>query len=116
MAIALVALMLCMTLFGCAKTLKGTYVAEGDLFGIASAGTAYTFSGNKVTVAVKAGVLVLEATQTFEGTYEIVTAEDGTMDIVFTFGDDDARKYSGTFDFEEIDGGIKIGGITHKKR
>ena len=36
--------------------------------------------------------------------------------ITFTFGDDEAKKYSGTFDFEEIDGGNKIGGIIHNKK
>lgn len=116
LAIALVALTLCMTLVGCAKTLKGTYVAEGDIFGIASAGTSYTFSGKNVTIEVKAGAFGFETSKSFEGQYEIVKAEDGTMDITFTFGDDEAKKYSGTFDFEEIDGGIKIGGIIHNKK
>ncbi len=116
LAVAMVALMLCMTLVGCAKTLSGTYVAEGNLFGLASASTSYTFSGSKVTIAVKAGALGFETSNSFDGKYEIVEAEDGTMDITFTFGDEDAQKYSGTFDFEEIDGGIKIGGLVHNKK
>lgn len=115
LAIALVALTLCMTLVGCAKTLKGTYVAEGG-GSIVTAGTSYTFSGNKVTIEVKAGLFGFETSTSFDGQYEIVKAEDGTMDITFTFGDDEAKKYSGTFDFEEIDGGIKIGGIIHNKK
>ncbi len=115
-AVALVALMLCMTLVGCAKTLKGTYVAEGDLFGVASAGTSYTFSGKKVTITVTAGAFGFETSKSFEGNYEITKAEDGTMDITFTFGDEAAEKYSGTFDFEEIDGGIKLNGIVHNKK
>lgn len=116
LAIALVALTLCMTLVGCAKTLKGTYVAGGDLFGIASGETSYTFSGKKVTITVKAGAFGFETSNSFEGQYEITKAEDGTMDITFTFGDEDAKKYSGSFDFEEVDGGIKIGGIIHNKK
>lgn len=116
LAVALVALMLCMTLVGCAKTLKGTYVAEGDLFGLASAGTSYTFSGKKVTIEVSAGIFGFESSTSFEGEYEITKAEDGTMDITFTFGDEDAKKYSGTFDFEETDGAIKLNGIVHNKK
>ena len=114
-AIAMVALMLCLTLVGCAKTLKGTYVAEGDLFGIASGETSYEFSDKKVTITVKAGAFGFETSKSFEGTYEIVKADDDTMDIVFTFGEE-ADSYSGSFDFEEVDGGIKIGGIIHNKK
>ena len=114
-ALALVALMLCMALVGCAKTLKGTYVAEAD-GGIFSAGTSYTFEGNAVTIEIKGGLFGIETSTSFEGEYEIYTDEQGVEKIQFTFASDDAKKYSGTFDFEEIDGGIKIGGVIHNKK
>ena len=116
LALAMVAVVLCMTMVACAKTLSGTYVAEGDLFGIAGGSTSYTFSGSKVTIEVKAGVFGLETSKSFDGAYEITEAEDGSMKITFTFGDDDAQKYSGSFNFEEIDEGIKLNGIVHKKQ
>lgn len=114
-AVALVALMLCMTLVGCAKTLKGTYITEAD-GGIFSAGTSYTFEGDSVTIEVKGGLFGIETSTSFDGEYEIYTDEQGVEKIKFTFASEDAKKYSGTFDFEEIDDGIKIGGIIHNKK
>lgn len=109
-AVALVAIMLCMALVSCGKKLSGTYSAL-----VLGSGAEYEFSGSKVTITVKAlGAVVAEV----EGKYSI----DGD-EITFEFESDDSKesdevkKYNGTFDFEETDDGdIKIGLITYEKQ
>ena len=97
-AVVMVAAILCMTLASCGKTLSGTYSAE--VFGT---GVEYTFSGSKVTIALK--VLGMEA-GTAEGKYAI---KDGKITFEFESEDEDVKEYSGTFDFEEGEDYIKIG-------
>ena len=100
-----------LVLASCSKTLSGKY--EADAFGIA--GASYEFSGNKVVVTAE----ILGFEKDFEGTYEIKDNDEGKTVIVFTFGDDDASKYSGEFDFaqgtEDGKSYIKIGGVQYKK-
>ena len=115
-ALALVIAMACLMLASCAKTLSGTYSAEGDLFGLAGAKTSYTFSGSKVTITVTtSNILTGSKTEEFAGTYEITEATDGTLSIVIDV--EDSNLYSGTFSFaEDKDAGtIKINGITFTK-
>ncbi len=92
-------------LSSCAETLSGTYKAE-----TLGTGASYTFDGKNVRV----DVLVLGAVVTsLEGTYEI---SDGK--ITFTFGNaegEDAKQYSGTFDFAETETSVKIGMIEYTK-
>lgn len=113
-ALAMVALMLCLALASCGKTLSGTYEPAATSGGILGAitdavnsGVEYTFSGSKVTIETT----VLGSVKTFEGKYSI---DDDK--ITFTFEDEDAETYDGTVTFEELENGnIKIGGIEYKK-
>ena len=105
LALVLVAAMLCIALASCGKTLSGTYSAE-----IIGTGASYTFKGSKVTIKAK----VLGFEKTFDGKYEIYE-EDGAEKIKFTFEDDDAKEYAGSFSFSEGEDYIKIGGIKYTK-
>ncbi len=104
-AAVLLAVIVLAAFSSCAETLSGTYKA--DTLGT---GASYTFDGKKVRV----DVLVLGAVVTsLEGTYEI---DDGK--ITFTFGDtesEEAKQYSGTFDFAETETSVKIGMIEYRK-
>ncbi len=118
--ISALALVLCMVfaLVSCGKTLSGTYTAGGDI-GIAGAKTSYTFSGSKVTVNVTTTLLGSSNTKTYEGTYEITEAEDGTMTISMSFEDGDASEYSvssKTFKEDKDAGTITIGLVTYTKQ
>ena len=114
LAVALVAIMLCVSLASCGTKLNGTYepvATSGGLGGIIgdalNSGVEYTFKGSKVSI----DVTLLGKVNTFEGKYSIKDDE-----ITFTFEDDDAEKYSGTQTFEKLDNGnVKIGGIEYKK-
>ena len=118
MAIAMVAIMLCLTLASCGKTLSGTYepvvVKEdsvldkiaGAISDATDSGVTYTFKGSKVTIEVT----LLGNVETFEGKYEIKDDK-----ITFTFEDEDAKDYNETVTFEELDNGnIKMGTIEYK--
>lgn len=105
LAIAMVAIMLCLTLVSCGKKLSGTYSAE--IFG---SGAEYEFKGSKVTITVKAlGTEVATA----EGKYSI---DDDKITFEFESDDEDVKEYSGTFDFEEKEDSIKIGIIEYEKK
>lgn len=118
LAIAMVAVMICLTLASCGKKLSGTYepvvVKEDSVFDkIANAisdatdsGVEYTFSGSKVTIETT----VLGKVATFEGKYKIKDDK-----ITFTFDDEDAKDYNETLKFEELENGnIKIGVVEYK--
>ncbi len=111
-AVALVAVMLCLTLVSCGKKLSGAYEAKvgGDIAGYTAT---YEFSGNKVEVSKKVTLIGTSNTVTFEGTYEIKDDE-----ITFTFEGDkeDEDIKSGTFAFAETEDGIKIGLVEYKKK
>ena len=112
LAVALVAVMLCMTLASCGKKLSGTYEPDtGSILGgigdTLNTGVEYTFSGSKVTIEVT----LLGKVETFEGKYSIKDDK-----ITFEFEDEDAEDYNETVTFEELDdGNIKLGGIEYKK-
>ena len=109
-ALVMAVLTVTLVLAACGATLSGTYSAE-----VAGTGKTYTFKGNKVTVTYKAvGVEVYS----YDGTYKI---KDDKITFEFTSDNDneanEVKKYSGTFDFEELDNGdIKIGILTYKKQ
>ncbi len=115
MALAMITVLFCVTLAACGNKLSGTYSASGDLLGLAGSEISYKFSGSKVTVSVTATVLGFEKTTSYDGTYEL-TEEDGTNYIIFTFNDEDAKSYSGKFFFQNVENGIKISGVTYKKK
>ena len=106
LALAMVAVMLCLCLASCGKTLSGEYYF-GDKT-ITKTYTTYEFKGNKVTCEIY--VAGVKADTSFEGKYAI---KDG--DIVFTYEIDGEEKEI-TQSFEELeDGDIKIGLVTYKK-
>ena len=72
------ALVLCMV----AKMLSGKYTCS-----VLGVETSYEFSGSKVTKATGLGSSKI----TTEGTYEIKTADDGSMTITFTWGEGEAE-------------------------
>lgn len=119
LALALVVVMV-LALVSCGgKKISGTYAAGGDLFGIAGGKTTYTFSGNKVTVAVTATVLGNSKTTEYEGTYEITEAADGSMTISLTFEDSEASEYTVSnkvFKEDKDAGTITIGLVTYTKQ
>lgn len=86
---------------GCGKTLSGTYSAEALGSG---------FSGSRVTLSCKlVGAVVWE----MEGTYGI---KDTQITMSFpSASSDEEKEYSGTFDFAEDEGGIKIGVVYYTK-
>ena len=104
-ALAMVAVMLCLTLAACGKTISGTYSAEA-----LGTGVTYEFKGSKVIISSKAAGFVL---YTVEAKYKI----DGDK-ITITIpndADEDAKDIAGTFDFAETEKGIKIGLVEYKK-
>ena len=107
-ALAMVAVMLCVCLASCGTTLSGEYYT-GDKT-ITKSYVSYEFKGNKVTVETYLfGVKTTE--ESFEGTYKIKDDE-----ITFTFEDKNGEKQSKTFAFEEVDDDtVKIASIVYKK-
>ena len=113
-AVALVAVMLCLGLASCGKKLSGTYSA--DLFGT---GTKMTFDGKNVKIAITATLLGEVAS--VDATYKIKDDK-----ISFDFADEEevsndlAKKVLESIeepvDFEEGDDYIKIGGVKYTKK
>ena len=119
LSLVLVAAMVCVLFASCAKTISGTYVAGGDLGGLAGAKTAYTFSGSKVTVTVTTTLLGNSSVKEYKGTYAINEATDGSMTITMEFEDSDASDYTVTnkvFKEDKEAGTITIGLITYTKQ
>ena len=80
-----------LVLASCAKTLSGEYVNETTVFGVTTT-TSYEFEGSNVTIKTSVSGFSYE----YDGEYAI----DGDT-ITFTFGDEDAEKYSGEVSFNE---------------
>ena len=110
LALAMAALMLCLSLVACGKKLSGEYELDATILGTGAV-TTYAFSGSKVTITLetKAGGIVTKTIE-LNGKYAI----DGDK-ITFEFEGEDAKTYSGEFDFEETEKGIKIGIVEYKK-
>lgn len=106
------ALVLCMvlSLASCAKMLSGKYTNS-------TIETSYEFVGNKVTKTSPSLSSILGGSGNLvtEGTYEIKTAEDGSMSITFTWSEGDTETQS--FTEIEVNGekSIKIGLVTYTK-
>ncbi len=113
-AVALVAVMLCLSLVACGKKLSGTYEAEIDVLLIKYTAT-YEFSGSKVTATKKTtgGLTGSVNSVEFTGEYEI---KDGEITFTWDTEDEDEVIKGGTFTFEETDNGIKIGTTEYKKK
>ena len=107
LAVAMIAVMLCLCLASCGKKLSGEYYL-GDKT-ITKSYTTYEFSGSKVTCEVYVlGNKVGD--DSFEGKYSIKDDE-----ITFTWENADGEEKSNTLAFEEKeDGTIKIGLLEYK--
>lgn len=113
LAVALVAVILCMSLTACGKRLSGTYEPAaasdglGEILGDAlNSGVEYTFKGSKVIIEVT----LFGQVETYEGKYSI---DDDK--ITFEFEDEDAEDFAGTQTFKELDNGnVEIGGVEYK--
>jgi protein involved in sex pheromone biosynthesis len=123
LAIAMVAIMLCLTLASCGKRLSGKYemvvVKEGGFLDslVGAIGEAtnssvyYIFKGNKLTVEATVGGQV----ETTEYEYEI---KDDKMTLTYVGeGAEELEEdeLSNTVTFEELENGnLKIGGVEFK--
>ncbi len=107
-ALAMVALMLCLALASCGTSLSGEYYF-GDKT-ITKTYTTLEFKGGKVTVeAYAAGQKLTDGS--YEAKYSIKDDE-----ITMTWEDSEGEEHSSTQTFEKLDdGSIKIGAITYKK-
>ena len=112
LAVAMVAVLLCLCMASCGKKLSGEYEAT-----IAGTGQKMEFSGKNVTVTY---VLLGQELGSIEGTYSIEDDE-----ITFDFvdeeevEDEDLKEFladlDGTLSFEEGDDYIKIAGVKYEK-
>lgn len=110
--------------FGNANQLKGTYASISN-FGFEEDdekpseekdGTFYAFSGNKVTVTVRAlGIILNEDTVTYRISDDKITFTSDSISYVTRVLDMSTGKYTSTYDFEMREDGIKIGGKFYKK-
>ncbi len=105
---AVLVVVVMLSLVACSKQLSGTDQAEFDIK-IMKYTASYTFKGDKVEITKKTNVFGMVDTTSFEGTYEIIENEDGSMEIVISLETEDDQIKSGTFTFEEGEGYIKIG-------
>ncbi len=122
-AVALVAVIMCMMLASCGNTISGsyfrTYENEGLFgWGAGSYTTTFEFSGKKVTKITDATIGSKTETKTQTGTYELT--DDGK--IVFTW-DKDVETSDGqssvskeTYSFDKGDGFILIDGNKYEKK
>jgi hypothetical protein len=113
-AVAMVAVMLCLCFASCAKTVSGKYKGEIDVL-LASYEVVYEFKGSNVTVTRQLKSAFGNADPVVvEGTYEITETAGGDLEITFTYekSDDEVVK-GGKYNFEEGDGYIKINGIKY---
>lgn len=114
-AVALVAVFMCMMLASC-NTISGTYSAETDLL-LAKVKYTYEFKGKNVTLTTETTILGSTIVNTQKGTYEI---EDEK--ITFTWTDEGEKKddativEAGPFEFSKGDDFILIGKIKLNKQ
>ena len=103
------------TMVSCSKTISGSYQGEINIV-LAKYTVTYNFSGNKVEVVHKVSSILGNADPvSVEGTYEIAEDEAGALTITFTFENEDEVAQSATYDFEEGEDFIKIGGVKYTK-
>ncbi len=116
LAVAMVAIMLCLCLASCGKKLSGEYSATVEAFGYET-GKKMEFSGENVTVSY---LVANKEVASIDGTYSI-DDDKITFDFVdeSEVEDKDAKAFlaslNGSLSFEEGDGYIKIGGVKYTK-
>ena len=114
-AVALLDAILCVCFASCGKTISGKYKGEINI-AVASYEVVYNFSGNNVTVTRQLKSILGNGDPVeVKGTYEITEGDTGTQ-ITFTYESDDEAVKGGTFDFEEGEDYIKIGGVKYTKQ
>lgn len=114
LTLALTAIMLVSAFAGCGKSISGSYESELELFG-QSWKVTYTFSGKKVEAVSKVTILGNVNSETCTGTYELVEAADGSLEITLDFEEENDLFKDGTFTFTEGEGYIKIGESQYNK-
>lgn len=113
LALLLIVAMMACVFTGCgAKVTAGTYTAELEVLG-QSWKVSYTFHGNKVEAENKITFLGTVNSETASGTYEITENDDGTMEITFTFEEENDSFKNQTLTFEQGEGYIKLGGVQY---
>ena len=121
LSFALVLALLCGCVFAlasCGNNPSGTYVGEMKTevmgFEVMSVSTTYEFSGKNFKLTYSGSVAGYGGSlDPQEGTYEIVKAEDGSLEIAFTIaGESEA---SPSIPYEKGDDYIKIGGVKYTK-
>lgn len=115
LALVLVFVMGGIMLASCAKTISGTYEAKMQIL-FTEYTVTYEFKGSNLTVTQRHEVMGNVEADTFEGTYEIVEHDDGSMDIIIDIdGGNDTIK-DGTYVFEETEDYIVIGATKYYKK
>ena len=122
-AVALVAVVMCMMLASCGNTLSGSYSATYESEGIFGFGkgtytTTYEFKGNKVVMTTDANVGGKTTTTTTNGTYEIKDDQ-----IIFTWDKNvetnengDSVVSTNKYEFSKGDDFIYIGDQKYTKK
>ena len=121
-AVALVAVMMCMVLASCGSTISGTYSAtyESEGFfglGAGSYTTTYEFKGKNVSRTDDVTVGSKTTTSTVTGTYEIQDDKIViTWDKDIETGEGQASTTKSTFSFAKGDGFVLIDGRQYDKK
>lgn len=117
LALVLIFVMGGIMLVSCAKTISGTYEAKMDVL-LKKYTITYEFKGSNLTVTQRevGSFSGNVETNTYEGSYEIVEHDDGSMDIIIDIeGGNDTIK-DGTYVFQETEDYIVIGATKYYKK
>lgn len=114
LALALVAIMMLGCLAGCGKKISGSYEAKLEFLG-QSWNVTYTFSGKKVEAVSKVTILGNVKNEISTGTYEIIEAADGSLEITFDFEEETDLFKDSTYTFVQEESYIQIGDSQYSK-
>ena len=117
LAVVMVLLMVTLVFASCGKTLSGTYETEVNVL-LKKYTVTYEFKGSKLTVTQRevGAISGKVETNTYEGTYEIVEHDNGTMDIVIDIDGGNELIKDGTYVFAETEDYITIGSTKFFKK
>ena len=113
-ALVLVTVMMLGCLAGCGKTISGSYEAKLEFLG-QSWNVTYTFSGKKVEAVSKVTILGNVRNEISTGTYEIIEAADGSLEITFDFEEETDLFKDSTYTFVQEESYIQIGDSQYSK-
>ena len=115
-AVALVAVIMCMMLASCGNTISGTYSGKGSGL-LSGVSYSYEFKGKNFKVTYSGSVGGMGGSlDPQEGTYEITKADDGSLQIAFTIEEDGKTVTSDPVSYVKGDGYIEIDGIKLTKK